>query len=120
MFKVRSCSFTSREAYPDLLQRISRWLRDQKVQVKSATRLRRRHQPGGRSRSRPRCRWRFWPRSFTGGVGEGRVTLRDLKPSPGTTEVAHRGLPKARDSSKAARVFVEELTRQQSRASNRR
>jgi DNA-binding transcriptional LysR family regulator len=99
----------SREAYPDDWQRISRWLRDQKVTVKSGgefdgvTSLEAAVEAGLGIAL-------VAEHSFAGSISEGRTVMRDLKPVPGVICVA-AGLPKTRDSSKAARVFVEELRR---------
>ena len=99
----------SREAYPDYWQRISRWLRDQKVVVKSGgefdgvTSLEAAVEAGLGIAL-------VAEHSFAGSISEGRTVMRDLKPVPGVICVA-AGLPKGRESSKAARVFVEELRR---------
>jgi len=48
--------------------------------------------------------------SFAGSIREGRTVMRDLNPVPGVICVA-AGLPRARESNRSARVFVEELKR---------
>lgn len=99
----------SREAYPDYWQRISRWLRDQKVTVKSGgefdgvTSLEAAVEAGLGIAL-------VAEHSFAGSISESRTVMRDLNPVPGVICVA-AGLPRARESSRSARVFVEELKR---------
>lgn len=98
-----------RDAYPDYWQRVSRYLREHKVTIKSGGEFDGVTSLGAAVEAGLGVAL-VAANSLSGSVSEGRTVMRDLKPAPGTICVA-AGLPKGRESSKAARVFVEELKR---------